>query len=74
MSAPAPVTAYTLTLLARRYDHRLHGDCNGRYECGVCGWAVRPNLSLLYDMPPWVTTPCIVVQAATVAHAARERS
>jgi len=73
MSAPAPVTAYTLTLQARRFNHRIYGDYNGRYECSVCGWAVRPNLSLLYDVLPWVTTPCIVVQAATIAHAAFER-
>ncbi len=46
MSAPAPVTAYTLTLLARRHDHSLHGDCNGRYECGVCHWAVRHSVEV----------------------------
>jgi len=68
-----PVTAYVLTTQARLYGHSLHGDCNGRYECGVCHWAVRPTLSLLYDLPPWVTTHCIVVQAATIVRAAAER-
>jgi len=68
-----PVTTYTLKMHARRFNHRLHSDCNGRLECSMCHWAVRPNLSYLYDMPPWVTTPCVVVQAVNIAYDASQR-